>query len=123
MQAERAGVSGAAMQEALDSLVLMLAPICPFITDELWQRFGHEGSVHFASFPTADESLLVEDYNQIVVQINGKVRSKISVLAGLDDDAVAAAAATEPAIADQLSGVEIRRTIVVPGRLVNFVVG
>lgn len=123
VQAERAGVSGAAMQEALDSLVLMLAPICPFITDELWQRFGHEGSVHFASFPTADESLLVEDYNQIVVQINGKVRSKISVLAGLDDDAVAAAAATEPAIADQLSGVEIRRTIVVPGRLVNFVVG
>jgi leucyl-tRNA synthetase len=66
---------------------------------------------------------LVEDYNQIVVQINGKVRSKISVLAGLDDDAVAAAAATEPAIADQLSGAEIRRTIVVPGRLVNFVVG
>jgi leucyl-tRNA synthetase len=122
LEAERASVSGVPMAEALDSVLLMLAPICPFITQHLWHRRGN-GEIHTAAFPIADESLLVESETQIVVQINGKVRAKLLIPAGVDDDVAAALAAADEVIAAQLAGAQLRRTIVVPGRLVNFVLG
>ncbi len=120
MAAGRAGVAGAPVREALTTLQLLLAPICPFITEELWGRLGNDGSVHLQPWPVADESLLVEDTIEVVVQVNGKVRAKVSVDAGLDRDGLGEVAAG--AVADQLEGMTVVKTIVVPGRLVNFVV-
>ncbi|WP_052668958.1 leucine--tRNA ligase [Nitriliruptor alkaliphilus] len=112
---------GAAVREALEALLTMLAPICPFITEELWRRLGHDGSVHDQRWPQADTSLLVDDEVEIVVQVNGKVRGRATVAAGADRDALEAAA--REAVADQLVDATVRKVIVVPGKLVNLVVG
>jgi leucyl-tRNA synthetase len=112
-------VGGPAVREALEALLTMLAPICPFITEELWQRLGHDASVHEQRWPQADTSLLVDDEVQIVVQVNGKVRGRATVAADADGDALEAAA--REAVAEHLTG-EVRKVITVPGRLVNFVV-
>jgi leucyl-tRNA synthetase len=112
-------VGGPAVREALEALLTMLAPICPFITEELWQRLGHDGSVHARVWPQADTSLLVDDEVEIVVQVNGKVRGRATVPADADRDQVEAAA--RAAVAEQVTG-EPRKVIVVPGKLVNFVV-
>jgi leucyl-tRNA synthetase len=119
LAADRAGVTGAAVDEALVSLQLLLAPICPFITEELWTRLGRDGSVHAQRFPQADTSLLVEDEVELVVQVNGKVRGRVTVAAGADE--ATAVAAAEAAVADQLTGDVVKR-IHVPDRLVNLVV-
>jgi leucyl-tRNA synthetase len=122
------GVGGPAVREALETLLTMLAPICPFITEELWQRLGDDGvasgsgraaSVHDQPWPQADTSLLVQDEVEVVVQVNGKVRGRATVPAGAERDAMEVAA--REAVADQLTG-EVRKVIVVPDKLVNFVV-
>lgn len=119
MAAQRDGVAGAPVGEALESILLLLAPICPFITEELWNRLGNEGSVHDQSWPTAEAELLVVDEVEMVVQVNGKVRGRITIAAGADQDTAVAAATAE--VADQLDG-EVRKAIHVPDRLVNLVV-
>src|SRR5690606_17197622 len=65
-----------AVREALEALLTLLAPICPFITEELWQRLGHATSIHLEAWPTADTSLLVDDEVEVVLQVNGKVRGR-----------------------------------------------
>jgi leucyl-tRNA synthetase len=112
-------VGGPAVREALEALLTMLAPIAPFITEELVRRLGATGSVHDRAWPTADESLLVDDEVEVVVQVNGKVRGRVTVAAGADRDALEVAARGE--VADQIDG-EVRKVIVVPGKLVNLVV-
>ena len=119
MAAQRNGVAGAPVAEVLESVLLLLAPICPFITEELWNRLGNEGSVHDQSWPTAEADLLVVDEVEMVVQVNGKVRGRITIAAGADQDTAVAAATA--AVADQLDG-EVRKAIHVPDRLVNLVV-
>ncbi len=121
MDADRAGVAGTPMREALDTVLLLLAPICPFITEELWQRH-HGTSVHDQSWPVADESLLVSDTVDVVVQVNGKVRAKVTLAAGADEAAVEAAARADDNVERFLAEGDVRRVIHVPGRLVNFVV-
>jgi leucyl-tRNA synthetase len=119
--ATRAGVGGAPAREAIESLLLMLAPVCPFVTEELWARLGHARSIHLEVWPVADEALLVEDTVDVVVQVNGKVRGRVTVAADADEDTVVAAARGDENVARFLDG-EVRKTIFVPGRLVNFVV-
>lgn len=119
--AQPGAVGGPAVREALETLLQLLAPICPFITEELWRRLGHDASVHLTSWPTADTALLVDDEVELVVQVNGKVRGRALVPSGADDQAAEAAA--RAAVADHLDGVEVRKVIVVPGKLVNLVVG
>ena len=119
MAARRAGVAGSAVGEALTTLQLLLAPICPFITEELWARLGQPGSVHAQAWPVADAALLVEDEVELVVQVNGKVRGRVTVAAGADE--ATAVAAAEQAVADHLDGDVVKR-IHVPDRLVNLVV-
>jgi leucyl-tRNA synthetase len=109
----------AAVRDALTSLLTLLAPICPFITEELWGRLGRDGSIHLADWPVADTSLLVDDEVEVVLQVNGKVRGRVTVPADADRDAMEAAARGE--LADHLTG-EVRKVIVVPGKLVNLVV-
>ncbi len=123
LDASRAGVGGAPVREAIESLVLMLAPICPFVTEELWPRLGHDGSVHEQPWPVADESMLVEETTDYVVQVNGKVRGKVTVDVDAGEDAVTAAARADDNVARFIEGTDVRKVIFVPGRLVNFVVG
>ncbi len=106
----------------VEPLVLMLAPLCPHIAEELWQRLGHETSLTYGPFPEVDERYLVTDTVEYPIQVNGKVRSRITVPADADNDAVQAAALGEEKIAALLDGGEPRKVIVVPGRLVNVVV-
>jgi leucyl-tRNA synthetase len=108
--------------EAVRSLLLLLAPIAPHITEELWDRAGFGGSVHTQSWPQHDESALVADTVRMAVQVNGKVRGQVDVPAGADDATVLAIARGEPNVARYLQAGEVVREIVVKGRMVSFVV-
>ena len=88
---------------------------------ELWAKLGGEGSIVHAAFPTADPAYLVDDVIEIPVQVNGKVRGKISVAADAAEADVLAAALAQPNVAGHLEGATIRKQIVVPGRMVTIV--
>ena len=122
MDASRAGVAGPPMGEAIETLLALLAPIAPFVTEELWHRLGHDDSVHDQSWPVADTSLLVEEEVEIVVQVNGKVRGRVTAATGADEDTVVAAARVDENVASHLDGKEVVKVIFVPDRLVNFAV-
>ncbi len=113
---------GGAPRAVAEPLVLMLAPLAPHITEELWSRLGHPTSVAWAAFPVADDALLVDDTVEVPVQVNGKLRAVITVPAGSDAAAMEAAARADARVAAALEGRETRRVVAVPGRLVNFVV-
>ncbi len=120
-EANRAGVTGAPVDEAIDAALLMLAPICPFITEELWTRRGHAGSVHDQRWPEADAALLAQDSVELVVQVDGKVRARMTVDQGTPEADLADRARQLDPIAPLLEGREVARTVVVADRLVNFV--
>jgi len=107
--------------EALEALLVMLAPIAPHVTEELWHRLGHDESIHVANWPVHDPALLVEERRRIVVQVNGKVRDTLDVDAGAAREFVEAAARTLGNVARHLDG-EIVKVVWVPDRLLNFVV-
>jgi leucyl-tRNA synthetase len=109
-------------REIAEPMVLLLAPLAPHVAEELWSRLGHAQSLAWEQFPVADPALLVEDTVQIAVQINGKVRATLDVPAAASKEDLEAAARAEAKIAPQLAGKTERKVIVVPGRLVNFVV-
>ncbi|MEY3288753.1 MAG: hypothetical protein RLZZ419_995 [Pseudomonadota bacterium] len=109
-------------QEALEAIVLMLAPIVPHICDQLWKDLGHQQAVVSALWPTVDSAALEQDSIEMVIQVNGKLRSKISVLATASSDEV-----KELALADEnalrfIEGKPIKKVIVVPKKLVNIVI-
>jgi leucyl-tRNA synthetase len=108
-----------AVGEALRALLLLLAPIAPFLTEELWGRMGEDGSVHDQRFPEADPALLVRDTIEVPVQVNGKLRGRVIVAPGTGRDELEAAARTE--VAAHLAG-EVVKVIIVPDRMVNLVV-
>jgi leucyl-tRNA synthetase len=105
----------------VEPMVQMLAPLCPHIAEELWSRLGHDGSLAHGPFPQAEERYLVEDTVEYPIQVNGKVRSRVTVPASAGQDEVKAAALAEERIAALVNGNEPRKVIVVPGRLVNVV--
>jgi leucyl-tRNA synthetase len=113
----------ALVQEALEAVVLMLSPIVPHICHELWQALGHSEAVVDCAWPTVDNAALVRDSIELVVQVKGKVRGKISVAADADNAAIEAAALAEPNVLKHIEGLALRKVIIVPGRLVNLVVG
>ena len=121
--ATRAGVRGSAIREALDALVQMLAPIAPFITEALWQRLGHRGSVHASTWPVADAALLVQDTVTIAVQVDGKTRDRLTHASAADRAEVETAARQLAGVARHLDGREVANVVHVPGRLLNFVTG
>ncbi len=98
-------------------------PLAPHIAEEMWARLGHESSLAWHPFPVADERYLVEDTVEVAVQVNGKVRSQVTVPADADAAALEAAARADEKVAGHLEGKTVRRVVAVPGRLVNFVVG
>ncbi len=104
------------------TLLQLLAPFAPHITDELWYQMGYKDSIHISQWPTYDEQYLVSDTMIIAVQVNGKVRGEISVPADTAQDAIVAAAQANERVAAHVAGKEIRKTIYVPGKLVSIVV-
>ena len=119
---EAGDVDHAAWDEAIESLLLTMAPLCPHLSEELWERRGHLTSIHLQSWPDADQSLMVEDTVEIPVQINGKVRDHVNVSPDADEATVRAAAAALPRWSEHLGGKEPFRVIYVPGRMLNVVV-
>jgi leucyl-tRNA synthetase len=113
---------GGTPREVAEPLVLMLAPLAPHVAEELWSRFGGEGSVVWTDFPEPDGSLLVDEQVEIPVQVAGKVRARILVPADADPATIEALALADPAIVTALDGRTPQRVIVVPGRMVNIVV-
>lgn len=111
----------ALMQEALDAVVLMLSPITPHICERMWQALGHASDINFAQWPTLDEAALVEDEKLVVLQVNGKVRAKITVPADISKDDIEREALAQPQIQKFLEDVTVRKVIYVPGKLVNIV--
>jgi len=110
-----------APRAVVEPMVLMLAPLCPHIAEEMWSKLGHDGSLAHGPFPKADEKYLVEDTVEYPIQVNGKVRSRVVVAADADQAAVKAAALADEKIVALTGGNEPRKVIVVPGRLVNVV--
>jgi len=113
---------GGAPRALAEPMVLMLAPLAPHIAEELWRRLGHADSLAWHAYPAVDERLLVDDTIEIPVQLNGKVRSVVSVPADADQAAVRAVAEADEKVVAALAGRPVKRAIVVPGRLVNLVV-
>lgn len=112
----------AVVREGLEAVVLLLAPIVPHISHELWHALGHEEAVVNVRWPVTDLSALVLDTVEIVVQVNGKLRGRISIAADSDTDTIAKAALADENVKRFVGARNIRKTIVVPGRLVNVVV-
>ena len=112
----------AVVQESLETIILMLAPIVPHFCHVLWNHLGHEGTVMDANWPNVDESALVQDSVLIVLQVNGKLRDRIEVVKDLSKDDLEKKALENNAVKRFSDGKTLRKVIVVPGRLVNVVV-
>jgi leucyl-tRNA synthetase len=113
---------GVTARAAVEPLVLMVGPLAPHLAEELWRRLGHETSLAHGPFPAADPAYLVEDSVEYPVQVNGKVRGRITVAADADADALEAAALSDEKVAAFLAGATPKKVIVVAGKLVNLVV-
>jgi leucyl-tRNA synthetase len=113
----------AVMREALESMVLMLAPFVPHISEELWQILGHSEQLSSTSWPDYDPAAVVDEEILVVVQVNGKLRSKITLPAGMDVETLKQKALADEKVQPFLEGVQVRKVICVPGKLVNIVVG
>ncbi|WP_068817793.1 leucine--tRNA ligase [Phormidesmis priestleyi] len=109
--------------EGIETLLRLLAPFAPHIAEELWHQLGHTDSIHTQPFPILDSSALVADEMTIVIQVMGKTRGTIQVPAQADKDAIEQAARNSDAARRHIDGKAIKKVIVVPGKLVNFVVG
>jgi leucyl-tRNA synthetase len=106
---------------ALEPFVLMLAPLAPHMAEELWEALGHRGTLAYAPWPAFDESLTREATIEIPVQIDGKVRSRVTLPADGDRAAIEAAALADARVKELLGGGTPKKVVVVPGRLVSIV--
>ena len=115
--------NAALVKAALETEVMLLAPFVPHVASELWQRLGHRESLADVAWPEHSEAALVQETRLIVVQVNGKLRGKISVPADAAKEDIESAALADPKVAGFLDGRPVKRVIQVPGRLVNIVIG
>jgi leucyl-tRNA synthetase len=111
----------AVVREALETVVRLLAPFVPHLSEELWKALGYEGGVEKAGWPRWEEAALVEDRKTIVVQVNGKVRGKVTVPADAADEEIRRAALQESNVTRFIEDKQVRKVVIVPGRLVNVV--
>jgi leucyl-tRNA synthetase len=103
-------------------LLLMLAPIAPYVTEELWHRHGHTDSIHLQAFPTYDEAMTVDEVVTVVVQVNGKVRERLEVPRDEDEQSVIDQALASPRVQPHITGKEVVKTVSIPNKLVSIVV-
>jgi len=109
-------------QQALTTLLQLMAPFAPHITEELWQQLGHDGSIHMSEWPTWDEALLVEETVTVVIQVNGRVRGQINIAPDATQVEVVEAAKANEKVAGYLADHPIKKTIYVPKKLISFVI-
>ena len=117
----KSNMSGAILREALDALLVLLAPMAPFITEELWERTGHSGSIFHASIPKHDPDAVRSDTVTVVVQVGGKVRARLEVPVSATETQVKELALADENVVRHLEGKSPRRAIYVPGKLLNLV--
>jgi leucyl-tRNA synthetase len=118
----REAAEGTARRIDAETLLQLLAPLAPHITEELWERTGHRRSIHDSGWPEHDPAMVAARQVTVVVQVNGKVRDQMQVDAGLDPAELERRARELPRIASLLDGRQVRKVVPVPDRLVNFVV-
>ena len=113
-----------APREVAEVLVRMLVPLVPHFAEELWHRLHGDGagSVTQAEFPAADPAMLVTDTLEVPVQVNGKLRGRVTIAADADEDVAVAAALAEPNVAAHIGGRQLRKQLYVPGRMITLVV-
>ena len=110
------------LREALETLVKLLNPFTPHVCEELWARLGHATGLVREAWPALDAAAAREDEVELAVQVNGKVRARVTVAREAHEDEIRARALAEPRVAEQLQGKQMVKFVVVPGRLVSVVV-
>ncbi len=107
--------------EYMTGFLQLLAPIAPFVSEELWERMGHKESISLATWPTYDEKELVEDEIEVIFQVNGKLKARVSVANGLSKDELEKVVFENEQIKSAIDGKTVRKVIAVPNKLVNIV--
>jgi leucyl-tRNA synthetase len=120
-QRETAVIRSPAWRDAVDTLVLLMAPSTPFVAEELWQQLGRPYSVHHRDWPVFDATLLTVEEVELVVQVNGKVRERLTVPIGLSEEEALAQVSALPKVREQLGDRLPAKVVYVPGRLINLV--
>ena len=115
--------NAAVVREAVESVVRLLAPFVPHFAEELWSELGHEGTLEQAGWPGYDAEAAVDEEVTVVIQVNGKLRSKLMVAPDVEEESVKAAALADDKILPHLEGKSVKKVVYVPGKLVNIVVG
>ncbi len=105
----------------MEGFVKMLSPICPHIAEELWEKLGHSGTISYEAWPAYDESKLVDQEVEIVIQVNGKVKHKLTVPTDATKETLEQLAMDDEKVKEQIEGKTVRKVITVPGKLVNIV--
>jgi leucyl-tRNA synthetase len=113
---------GESWRWAIERLLLMLAPIAPHLTEELWHRYGHKESIHLEAFPSYDEAMTVDEVVTVVVQVNGKVRDRLQVPRDEEEQSVIEQALASERVQAHLAGKDVVKTVSIPNKLVSFVV-
>jgi leucyl-tRNA synthetase len=111
-----------AYRETLETMMLLLAPMAPHITEELWHITGHTGSIHMSDWPSYDEEMTRDETFTLVIQVNGKVRERVEVPASISENEARALALTNPRVATFIGENTVQKVIFIPGHLVNIVV-
>jgi len=119
---EEGAVSATAWKEAIDKLLLLLAPTAPHLAEELWQQTGHQYSIHNQDWPNWNEELAREEEITLVVQVNGKLRDRLTVSVSVTEDEAKTLALESQKVKPHIEGKQIAQVVYVPGRLVNLVV-
>jgi leucyl-tRNA synthetase len=122
LYAEEANVSAQAMPQILETIALMLAPFAPYVSQEIWDELGHEGPVFRQPWPVFDSELAKEDEAEIVVQVNGKVRSRVFAPFGTSKEELEKRAFADEKVQAQVAGRTLVKIVAVPDKLVNIVV-
>ncbi|MBQ2265339.1 MAG: class I tRNA ligase family protein, partial [Oscillospiraceae bacterium] len=115
-------VTGTVTRAEYRTLLMLLNPFAPHMTEELYEICGFEGVLNEQAWPKYDEALCVDETVEIVVQVNGKIRTKMNIAVGAEKDDVLAQAAAEPKVAEAIEGKQMLKQIYVQNKLVNFVV-
>ncbi|HEX3746336.1 MAG TPA: leucine--tRNA ligase [Bryobacteraceae bacterium] len=122
LYADEAGISAAAMPQIVETLALLLAPFAPYLAQEIWEEIGNEGPVFRYPWPSFNPELAREDEAEIVVQVNGKLRARMMAAFGTSKEELAERALADEKVRAMLDGKQVVKTVVVPDKLVNFVV-
>ena len=119
---EESSVANDAWREAIETLLLLVAPTAPHMAEELWERAGHPYSIHNQSFPSWKEELVAEEQTTLVIQVNGKLRDRLTVPSSITESEARELALSRERVRAYIDGKKIKNVIYVPGRLLNVVV-